>query len=104
MAKAISLVMPETFHGLCTWHIRQNALRHVNHLYQRSSQFNLEFEACIDLHEEEDEFLNAWNSLLVEHNVFGRFMAAYDFSIEGKMGMDLCSENIHRRYEIYSIK
>jgi zinc finger SWIM domain-containing protein 3 len=57
MAKAISLVMPETFHGLCTWHIRQNALRHVNHLYQRSSQFNLEFEACIDLHEEEDEIL-----------------------------------------------
>ncbi|KAK2428515.1 hypothetical protein QL285_027031 [Trifolium repens] len=57
MAKAFSLVMPETFHGLCTWHIRQNALRHVNHLYQRSSQFNLEFEACIDLHEEEDEIL-----------------------------------------------
>uniref|UniRef100_A0A1S2Y170 Protein FAR1-RELATED SEQUENCE 5-like n=2 Tax=Cicer arietinum TaxID=3827 RepID=A0A1S2Y170_CICAR len=69
MAKAISLVVPETFHGLCTWHIRQNALKHVNHLYQKSSQFCLEFEACIDLHEEEAEFLNAWNSLLVEHNV-----------------------------------
>ncbi|PNY03008.1 protein FAR1-related sequence 5-like [Trifolium pratense] len=69
MAKAISIVMPETFHGLCTWHIRQNALRHVNHLYQTSSQFCLDFEACIDLHEEEGKFLNAWNSLLVEHNV-----------------------------------
>ncbi|XP_024625265.1 protein FAR1-RELATED SEQUENCE 5-like [Medicago truncatula] len=69
MAKGISLVMPETFHGLCTWHIRQNALRHVNHLYQRSKHFCSDFEACIDLHEEEDEFLNAWNSLLVEHNV-----------------------------------
>ncbi|WJX88171.1 hypothetical protein P8452_70284 [Trifolium repens] len=68
MAKAISLVMPETFHGLCTWHIRQNALRHVNHLYQKNSQFNSDFEACIDLHEE-----------------------------EGKMGMDLCSKNIHCR-------
>jgi len=69
MAKAISLVMPETFHGLCTWHIRQNALRHVNHLYQKSSQFGLDFEACIDVHEDEGEFLNAWNSLLVEHNI-----------------------------------
>ncbi|XP_024627860.1 protein FAR1-RELATED SEQUENCE 5 [Medicago truncatula] len=69
MAKAISLVMPETFHGLCTWHIRQNALRHVNHLYQKSSRFGLDFEACIDLHEDEGEFLNAWNSLLVEHNI-----------------------------------
>ena len=69
MAKAISLVMPKTFHGLCTWHIRQNALRHVNHLYQKSSQFRLDFEACIDLQEEESEFLNEWNSLLVDHNV-----------------------------------
>ncbi|GAU41201.1 hypothetical protein TSUD_26260 [Trifolium subterraneum] len=68
MAKAISIVMPKTFHGLCTWHIRQNVLRHVNHLYKKSSQFSKDFEACIDVHEE-----------------------------EGKMGMDLCSEYIHRR-------
>ncbi|KAK2358454.1 protein FAR1-RELATED SEQUENCE [Trifolium repens] len=68
-AMAISLVMPETFHGLCTWHIRENAIRHVNHLYQKSSQFRYDFEACIDLHEEEDEFLNAWNTLLLEHKV-----------------------------------
>ncbi|KAJ1417260.1 FAR1-related protein [Sesbania bispinosa] len=27
------------------------------------------FEACIDLHEEECEFLKAWNELLVDHNV-----------------------------------
>ena len=69
MTKAISLVMPETFHGLCTWRIRENALRHVNHLYQKSSKFCSDFEACIDLLEEEGEFLNAWNVLLVEHNV-----------------------------------
>jgi hypothetical protein len=41
----------------------------VNHLYQKNSQFNSDFEACIDLHEEEGEFLKAWDSLLVEHNV-----------------------------------
>ncbi|WJX30659.1 hypothetical protein P8452_19175 [Trifolium repens] len=69
MAKAISLVMPETFHGLCTWHIRENALKHVNHLYQKGSQFYSDFEACIDVYEEEGEFLKAWNVLLVEHNV-----------------------------------
>ncbi|KAJ1380295.1 FAR1 DNA-binding domain [Sesbania bispinosa] len=27
------------------------------------------FEACIDLHEEEGEFLTAWNDLLVDHSV-----------------------------------
>ncbi|XP_058721616.1 protein FAR1-RELATED SEQUENCE 5-like [Vicia villosa] len=69
MATAISLVMPETFHGLCTWRIRENAMRHVDHLYQKGSQVCSDFEACIDLHEEEGEFLNAWNVLLAEHNV-----------------------------------
>jgi len=68
MAKAISLVMSETFHGLCTWHIRQNTLRHVNHLYKKSKHFCSDFEACIDLHGEGDEFLNAWNSLLVNRD------------------------------------
>jgi len=69
MAKAISIVMPETFHGLCTWRIRENAQIHVNHLCQESSKFCSDFEACIDLHEEEGVFLNAWNVLLVEHNI-----------------------------------
>jgi len=59
----------ETFHGLCTWHIRENALRHVNHLHQRSPKFYSDFEACINLHEEESEFLSAWDGLLVEHSV-----------------------------------
>ena len=27
-----------TFHGLCTWHIRENALRHMNHLYKTGSE------------------------------------------------------------------
>lgn len=41
----------------------------MNHLYQNSSQFGLDFKVCIDLHEEECELLNAWNSLLVENNI-----------------------------------
>lgn len=69
MVKAISLVMPEAFHRLCTFHIRHNVLRHMNHLYQMSSHFSLDFEACINLHEEEGEIFNACNSLLVEHSV-----------------------------------
>ncbi|RDX69566.1 hypothetical protein CR513_51308, partial [Mucuna pruriens] len=58
MSKAISLVILETFHGICTWHIRENALGHVNHFYQKSLQFCSNFEECIDLHENEGEFLN----------------------------------------------
>lgn len=53
---------------MCTWHIRENALRHVNHLY-RSLVFSTHFESCIDDYEEEEEFLSAWDALLVGHNV-----------------------------------
>lgn len=58
VAKAISLIMSKSFHGLCIWHIRHNALKHMNHLYQNSSQFGLDFKVCIDLHKEECKLLN----------------------------------------------
>ncbi|XP_042941212.1 protein FAR1-RELATED SEQUENCE 5-like [Carya illinoinensis] len=32
MAKAISMVMPSTYHRLCKWHLMQNAMKHVGHL------------------------------------------------------------------------
>ncbi|XP_028106817.1 protein FAR1-RELATED SEQUENCE 5-like [Camellia sinensis] len=34
MAKAIPIIMPDTSHRLCTWHLMQNALKHVNCLFQ----------------------------------------------------------------------
>ncbi|KAL7219348.1 hypothetical protein ACSBR2_012424 [Camellia fascicularis] len=34
MAKAIPIVMPDTSNRLCTWHLMQNALKHVNCLFQ----------------------------------------------------------------------
>ncbi|GAU23100.1 hypothetical protein TSUD_184010 [Trifolium subterraneum] len=42
-----------------------------NHILQPNEVLDsrLLLEACIDLHEEENEFLSAWEDLLVEHNV-----------------------------------
>ncbi|KAK2666048.1 hypothetical protein Ddye_004622 [Dipteronia dyeriana] len=37
MAKAISHVMPNTYHRLCTWHMMQNALKHVNDVFRGPS-------------------------------------------------------------------
>ncbi|XP_028073995.1 protein FAR1-RELATED SEQUENCE 5-like [Camellia sinensis] len=34
MAKAIPIGMPDTSHRSCTWHLMQNALKHVNCLFQ----------------------------------------------------------------------
>ncbi|KAF5960661.1 hypothetical protein HYC85_001870 [Camellia sinensis] len=37
MAKAISQIMPEVFYGLCTFHLMQNALKHLDKRYEEIS-------------------------------------------------------------------
>jgi zinc finger SWIM domain-containing protein 3 len=71
MAKAISLVMPNTYHRLCTWHLMQNALKHVGHLLRGENEFRSDLNACFKVWEEKEEFLVAWVELLHKHNVCG---------------------------------
>ena len=70
MATAISKVMPETYHALCSWHMWQNATRHLRHLLKESSGFTRDFLSCIYEYDDENQFLRAWNTLLEDHNVF----------------------------------
>ena len=37
MAKALNEVMPNTWHGLCTWHIIQNGIKHLGNLMKDGS-------------------------------------------------------------------
>jgi zinc finger SWIM domain-containing protein 3 len=69
MAKAISVVMPNTYHRLCTWHLMQNALKHIGHLLRGENGFRSELNACFKVWEEEDEFLSAWDAILHKYNV-----------------------------------
>jgi len=69
MAKAISDVFPETYHRFCLWHLFQNALKNLNHAFQRSDSFAMDLRSCIYDFEYEDDFLAAWNSLLEKHNL-----------------------------------
>ena len=64
MAKAISLVMPNTYHQLCKWHLMQNALKGVNHLLRGDDEFRSDLDACFKIWEEEEEFLSAWDAIL----------------------------------------
>ncbi|KAI8543540.1 hypothetical protein RHMOL_Rhmol08G0226600 [Rhododendron molle] len=52
MAKAISNVMPDVCHGLCTFHLNQNALKHLGYLFHADSNFGKEFNTCIFGYEE----------------------------------------------------
>jgi zinc finger SWIM domain-containing protein 3 len=68
MAAAIQEVMPDTYHALCSWHMWQNANRHLGYLLKGRSQFNKDFLACIYEYDDEDEFLSAWNIMLEKYD------------------------------------
>ena len=69
MAKAISHVMPNTNHRLCTWHIMQNALKHVNNVFKGPGGVKSALSMFMESIEEEDEFLSAWDAMLEEYDV-----------------------------------
>nr|XP_011468393.1 PREDICTED: protein FAR1-RELATED SEQUENCE 5-like [Fragaria vesca subsp. vesca] len=71
MAKAISVVMPDTYHRLCIWHIMQNAMKKVNHVFRSRTRVHKVLSKFIDSYEEEYEFLAVWDAMLTEYNVYG---------------------------------
>lgn len=69
MAKALREVMPDTCHGLCTWHLMQNGIKHLGNLMKNDSYFLRDFKACMYKYVEEIEFEGAWSNLLSTYNV-----------------------------------
>ncbi|XP_058222906.1 protein FAR1-RELATED SEQUENCE 5-like [Rhododendron vialii] len=69
MANAISQVMPVVKHRLCTFHINQNAMKHLGYLYGKESTFGSDFNACMFLYEDKKELEEAWKSLLESYNL-----------------------------------
>ena len=56
MASALVKVMPETYHGLCTWHIMQNAVKNLGNMLKDGSNLLKDIKACIYEYEEEITF------------------------------------------------
>jgi hypothetical protein len=53
MKNAISMVFPRSWHGLCTFHIMQNAIKHLVRMERDESSVLAELSAC--MYEYEDE-------------------------------------------------
>ncbi|XP_042481306.1 protein FAR1-RELATED SEQUENCE 5-like isoform X2 [Macadamia integrifolia] len=62
VGKAISTELPEINHRLCVWQVHQNAIKLLK-LFRVSSTFAQDFSSCMYDHEDEKDFLNAWNLL-----------------------------------------
>ncbi|XP_043717844.1 protein FAR1-RELATED SEQUENCE 5-like [Telopea speciosissima] len=69
MAKALNEVWPETWHGLCTWHIVQNCIKHLGDLMKEDSHFLRDLKKCIFQYEEEIQFEDGWQILLRNYGI-----------------------------------
>ncbi|CAL5197338.1 unnamed protein product [Lathyrus oleraceus] len=69
MARALIEIMPEAYHGLCTWHLMQNCIKHLGNLMKGESHFLSDFKKCMCEYENEDQFDKGLRNLLVTYDV-----------------------------------
>nr|XP_027122203.1 protein FAR1-RELATED SEQUENCE 5-like [Coffea arabica] len=69
MAAALSVVMPETFRCLCTFHIRRNFMKHLGNHYKENSDLPYMFGACMYEFEEVEQFNRVWEAMVKKHNL-----------------------------------
>jgi zinc finger SWIM domain-containing protein 3 len=67
MANALNEVMPGVYHGLCTWHLMQNGIKHLGNLMKGGSCFLSDFKKCMYDYENEEQFEEEWRTLLVKY-------------------------------------
>ncbi|XP_073118902.1 protein FAR1-RELATED SEQUENCE 9-like [Henckelia pumila] len=69
IVQAIHALLPETNHFICAWQMYLIALKHLRHLISDHDSFATDFRNCILSHEQEDEFIQAWDSMLEKHGL-----------------------------------
>ncbi|KAJ4776725.1 Protein FAR1-RELATED SEQUENCE 5 [Rhynchospora pubera] len=72
IAPALEKIMPDTKHGLCTWHINKNCVKHLSKLDDENDHITKKFNACLYRYEEEKEFEDAINFLMEQVNGEGK--------------------------------
>ncbi|KAF7819476.1 protein FAR1-RELATED SEQUENCE 5-like [Senna tora] len=70
IAGAISSELHETNHKICVWHVYQNALMQLNHMFVGSGSFANDLSSCFFDHEEEEDFVDAWNAFLGKYDLW----------------------------------
>lgn len=84
MAKAIKSVFPEVNHRLCMW---QNTMKHLGHYFKIEDSFAKDLESCINSHEKEKEFFQAWEAFLIKYNLKDNDWLASRFKEREKWAM-----------------
>ncbi|XP_038975003.1 protein FAR1-RELATED SEQUENCE 5-like [Phoenix dactylifera] len=87
MAKALASQWPETKHRLCIWHMYQNAGKKLNDVFGRYSSFAKDFSSCVYDHDDEDDFLHAWDKMLDKYDLRDNSWLQRQFEIKEKWAL-----------------
>jgi zinc finger SWIM domain-containing protein 3 len=66
---AITAAWPGTIHRLCPWQVYQNAVKHLNHIFQGSKTFAKDFSKCVYEYEEETDVVVGWTAMLEKYDL-----------------------------------
>ncbi|WOK94403.1 protein FAR1-RELATED SEQUENCE 5-like isoform X2 [Canna indica] len=69
VSNALKAVWPGTSHRICVWQIYQQAVKHLNNVFQASKTFAKDFGKCIYDYEDEEEFLPAWHTMIEKYDL-----------------------------------
>ncbi|XP_052197349.1 protein FAR1-RELATED SEQUENCE 5-like isoform X2 [Diospyros lotus] len=67
--EAINSALPETNHRICVWQMYQNALKQLSHVSEDADSFAEDLRSCIFDHENEDDFIHAWDVMIDKFNL-----------------------------------
>lgn len=66
---ALVAAWPGATHRICAWHVYQNAVKHLNQVFEGSKTFAHDFGRCIFDCEEEEEFVYAWRTMVDKYDL-----------------------------------
>ncbi|MBA0857678.1 hypothetical protein Goshw_015470 [Gossypium schwendimanii] len=69
VVKAVGSILPETGHHICVYQMHQNTLKHLSHIVKDADAFSNDFRSCIYDHNDEDDFIHAWEAMLDKYNL-----------------------------------
>jgi zinc finger SWIM domain-containing protein 3 len=100
MEKAIKNVFTESYHGLCVFHIMQNALKHLSVKGQKEEKEEEEEEEEEGEGDQEDDEPNVFSD-------FGAYMYAYEDKESFEEAFDIMRTKVHKQTwldSIYKVK
>ncbi|KAK8934433.1 Protein FAR1-RELATED SEQUENCE 7 [Platanthera zijinensis] len=69
ISNAVAVVWPGTTHRICVWHMYNDAIKHLNFIFQGSTTFAKDFSRCMYDVEDVEDFMLEWTNLVEKYDL-----------------------------------